>query len=133
LERYLIYLSIAVKNTMNRVNDFTILELHDDMVIVVINNAMRIDHYLDPIRFDLCSRDFNGEVYIDLLLSNGLNSRRFFKSFYDGNELRPKLIAKQDAIPAEVVDKSNQYFSSHQDLLKKSILTASAKHALLFS
>lgn len=129
----MIYLSIAVKNTMNRFNDFTILELYEDMVIVVINNAMRIDHYLDPIRFDLCSRHFHGVVYIDLLLSNGLNSRRFFKSLYDGNDLKPKLIAKQDVIPEEVVDKSNQYFSTHQELLEKSILTASAKHSFLYS
>lgn len=118
---------------MNRFNDFTILELYEDMVIVVINNAMRIDHYLDPIRFDLCSRHFHGVVYIDLLLSNGLNSRRFFKSLYDGNDLKPKLIAKQDVIPEEVVDKSNQYFSTHQELLEKSILTASAKHSFLYS
>ncbi|GEM_PF-2831821 len=118
---------------MNSVSDFTVLELHDNMVVVDINNAMRIDHHIDLIRFDLCSRHFNGVVYIDLLLSNGLNSRRFFKSLYNGRDLVPSMISKQDLIPDEVIDKSNQYFYSHEELLDKSISTASAKQAFLYS
>jgi hypothetical protein len=129
----LIYLNTVVKNTMNKVQDFSVLELHDHIVIVILNNAMRIDHYLEVIQDDLVSRDFNGIVYIDLLLSNGLNSRRFFKSKYDGNKLKPKLISKADAIPEEVIDRSNQYFCAHKELLELSILTNSAKQTLLYS
>jgi hypothetical protein len=114
--------------------EYSVLELSDDLLIIVLNDSHRIDYYLDGIRTKLRSMHFSGMVYIDLLLTNGLNSRRFFRSKYnDNNGLNLEIIPKNEKIPQVVLDQSQHYFSRNPSLLDKGILTSAAKRKMLLA
>src|SRR5690606_30815869 len=116
---------------MLRVNDFSVLELSKNVIVIVLNNSLRFDNLIQPIHEDLYSKRFRGVVYVDALLSNGLSSRRFFVTQYHGEQLDLATVKKQINIPNEVLTKSNDYFYHHKELLDLGVLTASTKQRFL--
>lgn len=117
---------------MRSIKDFSIIELSSNIIVIVLNNSLRVDNFVQQIKDTLNSKSFHGIVYFDLLLSNGLNSKRFFMSQYLGEQLDITTITRSTDIPEEVISKSNEYFFSHKDLLDRGILTASAKQRFLY-
>jgi hypothetical protein len=111
--------------------DYTLFHPSKNLLLIVLNHSMRIDNFIDEIVVDLKDKDFCGIIYFDLLLTNGLSSRRFFKGFYEHPRIKMTNVPKDEKIPNIVLKLSNTYFSNNPYLLKNSVLTLKNKMMLL--
>lgn len=85
----------------------------------------RPEVFLPKVEKALKRKAFQGTVLIDTLACNGLSSRRFFVSVFDGEELKRSSFK---VLPASQLDKATQefcsmFYSRHLPELENSVLT----------
>lgn len=72
---------------------------------------------------ELKSKSYSGPVILDLLLSNGNNSRRYFQLFFDGQGIDKASVKTLYPVPSEYLALSNNYLKTHPEVLTRGVLT----------
>lgn len=79
----------------------------------------------------LKENQYVGEVLLDGLLSNGFNSNRYLKIYFNGKEFLDNDITTLSVVPKEVDDKIYTYFYENPELVKENKILPNAQKYLL--
>ena len=79
-------------------------------------------NHLTSIEDELHYNGIKGNVFFDLLLSNGNTTDRFYSAFFDGNKLVDSSIHKVVFPPQIIKEKSLSFYHGKQKYLKNSVL-----------
>ncbi|USI66519.1 MULTISPECIES: type II toxin-antitoxin system RnlB family antitoxin [Lactococcus] len=80
---------------------------------------------------NLKENQYVGEVLLDALLSNGFNSNRYLKIYFNGKEFIVNDIKTLSVVPKEVDDKIYTYFYENPELIKENKILPNAQKYLL--
>ncbi|HDE1475473.1 TPA: type II toxin-antitoxin system RnlB family antitoxin [Klebsiella quasipneumoniae] len=108
---------------------FKIRHLKDNQykVIVVATGYDTPLSCLNIIAQRLTEEAFFGPVLFDLLCSNGLEDNRFASISFDGKSFLKKTfhVVDEQLLPKQLIKNQNEFFISHESILKASVLTKS--------
>ncbi len=76
---------------------------------------------------DLKKKNVSGEVFFDLLLSNGHGEDRFFKLIFQDGRFDKKSLEQLDSPPPKLKELSTSFYAKRTDLLENSVLSKPAK------
>ncbi|WP_422452070.1 type II toxin-antitoxin system RnlB family antitoxin [Endozoicomonas sp. ALC066] len=93
-------------------------------VITAIAGYHPMQH-LKALSAELNSIDYCGVVVFDLLVFNGQSDNRFATLFFNGKSFDRASFKTPTDIDQNLINKQDNYFRTHPDLLKKSVLSFS--------
>lgn len=77
---------------------------------------------LGSVEIELHNNGVKGQVFFDLLLSNGNTSDRYYSAFFDGVKLIEDSIKKVVKPPQDIQEKSRSFYYKRPHILKNSVL-----------
>lgn len=90
-------------------------------VIFSINFDSPMNH-LGSVEVELHQNGVTGEVFFDLLLSNGNTSDRYYRAFFDGKKIVKDSIKKVVTPPRDIQEESLSFYRQKPHFLKNSVL-----------
>lgn len=70
---------------MKQTKPYNLKRINSENYLVISKDYIRFDEMLPQLTNDLKGKQVKGNVVLDMLLTNGNNSSRFLKVFFDGN------------------------------------------------
>lgn len=107
---------------MNNYKPYQLININDHSVLVIGVDYSRFEDFAKDVKSELKQIEFCGLVIIDMLLSNGNNSNRFFQLDFNDFEYDTKTLVCIDANP-DILNFSSKFFHDHIDLLENGILS----------
>ncbi|MBC2705956.1 type II toxin-antitoxin system RnlB family antitoxin [Desulfobacula sp.] len=113
--------------------DFEIKKINEpeyECIVWATNYKNPLDN-LEDIEKILKIKQCTGRILFDFLLSNGVNSDRFFECPFDGNKLQPFKIKRVETKGvSKVIQKLSLNFLSKTKFIEKSVLTKAERFLL---
>lgn len=107
---------------------YKIKKMDDNNIWVFATDYLRIDDYIKDLEFDLRKINFSGNVFFDLILSNGPKlSGRFFSALFDGENFNISSFKNLSEVTSEILSFVDKYHKEHLEFIDKSILTKPQK------
>lgn len=82
----------------------------------------RFENFAKEVKSDLETRNFNGLIIIDMLLSNGNNKNRFFEISFGESGYDTTTLKSIDASP-HILSFTTKFFQDNIELLENGILS----------
>ncbi|MDO9304702.1 MAG: type II toxin-antitoxin system RnlB family antitoxin [Sulfuricurvum sp.] len=82
---------------------------------------------ISKIEKELIKKSYKGNVFFDLLLSNGNNFNRYLKAYFDGNNFQKDSYVIIAEPQIELKKKSVEFYQRNIELLENSILSKPIK------
>lgn len=102
--------------------------MNENNIWVFATDTSRIHDYLHNLKVDLKQLNVFGNVFFDLLLSNGKElSQRFFSAYFDVENFNLSSFKNIKKIDFETLGFITKYHSNNLDLIDKSALTKPQK------
>ncbi|MYM95610.1 type II toxin-antitoxin system RnlB family antitoxin [Duganella vulcania] len=112
---------------------FEVLAAPEGQAVICFSlDSARPDSYMAELEKTLLSRGYEGDVLLDLLITNGESSRRFLRLKFDGHQLH-WLKAKPASITtlsSTVLEFCQRFYATHPAALKNSVLSSAAQHRI---
>jgi hypothetical protein len=92
----------------------------------------RLDEYQDLLEKSLAKKCYEGEVLLDLLLSNGESSRRFFCAYFDCKHFRRESVsvARYEQIDSTIIKFCSDFYLKHNELLAHGVLSTAKRFVI---
>lgn len=102
---------------------FEILEINDCTIVVVCKTYIGVSAFLSELEAELHQRQFEGEIFFDLLLSNGLNAKnRFLRSNFCGTQIMDFQICSHETIKLRCEQRIINFYRTNISILYNGIL-----------
>lgn len=102
---------------------YSMQKLDSNRYLVFGTNYVRLEELFANVNQDLKKKKFRGELILDLLLSNGNNSSRFFKINFNGDHVDLESLKKIQVPDHTTIQKVNSYLKKHIEVLSNGILS----------
>lgn len=106
--------------------NYEILEYQNRYLILSKSYISPLEE-LALIEKELGSKDYYGDVYFDLLMSNGFSNNRFLKVEFTKNKFNLNSFSELKNLSKNLVELTSDYYFNNLDLLEKSSLTKREK------
>lgn len=107
--------------------DYKILSVDKKHFLVIVLSVDNVTSYLQALHEDIARINADiCELYVDLILRNGL-SNRFFKISVKNGTFVDDAITRCKA-PERISDMSNSFFNMHKEYIHKSIMPSCQKN-----
>ncbi|TVZ14340.1 type II toxin-antitoxin system RnlB family antitoxin [Maribacter sp. MAR_2009_72] len=97
--------------------------------LVFSTSYLGLENYIADLAHHFRKTKYEGNVIIDLLLSNGKTRNRYIQIYFDGKNFDIE-IAKSIKANKELQDKSLCYYAENSELLKDSVLNKSQAYLI---
>lgn len=102
---------------------FEILEINDCTIVVVGKTYVGVSAFLSELEAELNQRHFHGEIFFDLLLSNGLDAKnRFLQSNFYEAKFMDFQICSHDIIKLRCEQRIANFYRTNINILYNGIL-----------
>lgn len=110
-------------------SEFKIINSDNKTIVILISNR-RLPEIVNDIEGNFRKENYNGLVFIDLLLTNGLNNR-FIEIPVDNGFFVMSKAKSMAKIEDTLLSKSNKYFKKHIDSILNSYISRVEKNRIL--
>jgi len=109
--------------------EFKIIHSDNKTVVILISNR-RLPEIVNDIEGNFRKENYNGLIFIDLLLTNGLNNR-FIEIPVDNGFFVMSKAKPMAKIEDKLLSKINKYFKNHKDSILNSYISRVEKNRIL--
>lgn len=99
----------------------------DNIFVIMANSYVSPLNSLDELNSYLEGLGVKGEIYIDLLMSNGFSDNRFFRINFNGKKLELDSLVNVEKVSKEILNKIYAYLQKKPEILQRSILQEEEK------
>lgn len=87
----------------------------------------RLDDYYQQLEIELENLQAQGNILLDLIVSNGIKYNRFVSLYFDGRKLNLDSYKNITDVTSTIENISNKFYSSHLNVIEDSVLTKPQK------